>query len=76
VFIVTEQPILMNMSRSNDFIYDAVTKLESLIHTAIELDSKRKEYDAAITVNGNRLNVIAKSAIRDSNIEANFIRTQ
>lgn len=56
------------MSRSNDFIYDAVTKLESLTHTTIELDSKRKEYDAAITVNGNRLNVIAKSAIRDSNI--------
>lgn len=58
----------MNTSRSNDFIYEAVTKLESLIHTTIELDSKRKEYDASITINENRLNVIAKSAIRDSNI--------
>lgn len=56
------------MSRSNDFIYDAVSKLESLTHATIELDSKRKEYDAALTINEKRLNVIAKSAIRDSNI--------
>ncbi|MFV8342262.1 type IV toxin-antitoxin system AbiEi family antitoxin [Flavobacterium sp. XS2P39] len=56
------------MSRSNDFIYDAVSKLESLTHATIELDSKRKEYDAAITINDKRLNIIAKAAIRDSNI--------
>jgi hypothetical protein len=56
------------MSRSNDFIYDAVSKLESITHATIELDSKRKEYDAALTINDKRLNVIAKAAIRDSNI--------
>jgi len=56
------------MSRSNDFIYDAVSKLESLTHAAIELDSKRKEYDAALTINDKRLNIVAKAAIRDSNI--------
>lgn len=58
----------MNMSRSNDFIYDATSKLESLTHATIELDSKRKEYDAAVTINDKRLNIIAKAAIRDSNI--------
>ncbi len=56
------------MSRSNDFIYDAVSKLESLTQTTIELDSKRKEYDAAITINNKRFNIIAKAAIRESNV--------
>lgn len=56
------------MNRNNDFIYDAVSKLESLMQASIDLDSKRKEYDAALTINEKRFNVIAKSAIRDSNI--------
>lgn len=68
MFIVTEQQNLMNMIRNNDFIYDAVSKLETLTHAMIELDSKRKEYDAAISINNQRLNIIAKAAIRDSNI--------
>ncbi|MCT2561862.1 type IV toxin-antitoxin system AbiEi family antitoxin [Chryseobacterium herbae] len=56
------------MNRNNDFIYDAVSKLESLTQTHIEIDSKRKEYDATLTIKEERLNIIAKSAIRDSNI--------
>lgn len=56
------------MNRNNDFIYDAVSKLENLTYLNIEVDSKRKEYDASITINENRFNVIAKSSIRESNI--------
>ncbi len=56
------------MIRSNDFIYDAVSKLESITRSTIELDSKPKEFDASLTINDKKLNIIAKAAIRDSNI--------
>lgn len=56
------------MNRNNDFIYDAVSKLENSTQLTIEVDSKRKEYDASITINDKRFNVVAKSSIRESNI--------
>jgi hypothetical protein len=56
------------MNKNNDFIYDAVSRLETSTGLTIEVDSKRKEYDASLTINEKRFNVIAKSSIRDSNI--------
>lgn len=56
------------MRRGYDFIHDAVSKLESLTQATIELDNKSNEYDGALSINANRLNIIAKAAIRESNV--------
>lgn len=55
------------MYKNNDFIYDAVSKLESLMDLRIEIESKRNDYDAVLTINDQRFKVIAQSNVRNSN---------
>ncbi|AEA44933.1 type IV toxin-antitoxin system AbiEi family antitoxin [Fluviicola taffensis] len=55
------------MYRNNDYIYDAVSKLESLTDFKIEIESKRNDYDAVLTINDHRFKVIAQSNVRNSN---------
>lgn len=55
------------MFRNNDFIYEAVSKLEELINTPIELDSNRKAYDALLRIKNHQFVVEATSSIRTSN---------
>ena len=51
------------MFRNNDFIYEAVSKLEELINTPIELDSNRKAYDALLRIKNHQFVVEATSSI-------------
>lgn len=62
------------MYKNNDFIYDAVSKLESILSLNIEIESRRKEYDAKITIKGSQFNVIAISNVRNSNRSIVFSR--
>lgn len=55
------------MYKNNDFIYDAVAKLEQLINISIDIESNRNEFDAVITLNENRYKVLSSSTIRNSN---------
>ncbi len=55
------------MYRNNDFIYEAVFKLEKLINIPIEIDSNRKNYDALLSIRNEQFIVQAKSVVRTSN---------
>lgn len=55
------------MYRNNDFIYEAISKLEKLINIPIEIDSSRENYTAILTINDVQFVVETKSAIRTSN---------
>jgi hypothetical protein len=55
------------MYRNNDFIYEAISKLEKLINIPIEIDSNRPNYDALLRINNEQFIVEAKKAIRTSN---------
>lgn len=55
------------MYRNNDFIYEAVSKLEKLINIPIEIDSNRPNYDALLRIKNEQFVVEAKKAIRTSN---------
>jgi hypothetical protein len=55
------------MYKNNDYIYDAVSKLESLTDFKIEIESKRNDYDAVLTIKDHRFKVIAQSNVRNSN---------
>jgi hypothetical protein len=55
------------MYKNNDFIYDAVAKLEKLVKLPIDIESNRNEFNAIITLNDNRFKVLASSTIRNSN---------
>lgn len=55
------------MDRNNDFIYEAISKLEKLINIPIEIDSNRPNYDALLRINNEQFIVEAKKAIRASN---------
>ena len=55
------------MYRNNDFIYEAVSKLEKLINIPIEIDSNRPNYDALLRINNKQFIVEAKKTVRTSN---------
>lgn len=55
------------MYKNNDFIYDASVQFEQLTNIPVEIESKRKEYDAILTMNDIQFIVQAKSEIRASN---------
>jgi hypothetical protein len=55
------------MFRNNDFMYEAVSKLEKLGDIHIEIDSNRPNYDALLRINNVQFTVEAKKAIRTSN---------
>lgn len=55
------------MYKNNDFIYDASVQFEQLTNIPVEIESKRKEYDAILTMNDIQFIVLAKSEIRASN---------
>jgi hypothetical protein len=55
------------MYRNNDFIYEAISKLEQLINIPIEIDASRKNYDALLRIKNQQFIVEAKSAVRTSN---------
>lgn len=55
------------MYRNNDFIYEAISKLEQLINIPIEIDSSRQNYDALLRIKNQQFIVEAKSAVRTSN---------
>ena len=55
------------MYRNNDFIYEAISKLEALINIPIEIDSNRPNYDALLRIKDEQFIVEAKSAVRTSN---------
>lgn len=55
------------MYRNNDFIYEAVSKLETLINIPIEIDSNRPNYDALLRIKNEQFIVEAKKTVRTSN---------
>jgi hypothetical protein len=55
------------MYKNNDFIYDAVAKLEQLLNIQIEIESNRNMFDAVLTIKENRYKVLSSSTIRNSN---------
>lgn len=55
------------MYRNTDYIYDAVSIFEEITALTTTVESKRKEHDAIITINGQTLFVIARNEIRKEN---------
>lgn len=55
------------MYRNNDFIYEAVPKLEKLINIPIEIDSNRPNYHALLRIKNEQFIVEAKKTVRTSN---------
>lgn len=55
------------MYRNNDFIYEAISKLEKLINIPIEIDSSRPKYEALLRVKNEHFIVKAKKTVRTSN---------
>ncbi len=55
------------MRRNSDFIYDAIVHLEQQTQSVIEVESKRKKYDAILILKGVQYIVIAKAEIKASN---------
>lgn len=55
------------MNRNNDFIYEAVANLESIIDIPIDIETSRAQYDAILNINNYQFVVEAKSAMRNSN---------
>ena len=53
------------MYKSTDYIYDAASFLEQITGLAATIESKRKEHDAVMTINGkifSVFSVIARNA--------------
>ena len=55
------------MYRNNDFIYEAVANLESVIKIPIDIETSRAQYDAILNIKNMQFVVVAKSAMRASN---------
>lgn len=55
------------MYTNNDFIYEATVQLEQLTQVPTQFNSKRKEYDAIITIKDVAFAVEAKAEVRASN---------
>jgi len=55
------------MYRNNDFIYEAVANLESVINIPIDIETARAKYDAILNIKNMQFVVEAKSAMRASN---------
>lgn len=55
------------MYRNNDFIYEAVANLESVINIPIDIETTRANYDAILKIKNMQFVVEAKSAMRTSN---------
>jgi hypothetical protein len=55
------------MYRNNDFMYEAISKLEELTNIPIEIDSSRPKYDALLSIHDIQFAVEVKSTIRTSN---------
>ena len=55
------------MYRNNDFIYEAVARLENLVNISIEIETSRSNYDAILNIRNLQFIVEAKSAMRASN---------
>lgn len=55
------------MYRNNDFIYEAIANLESVINIPIDIETSRAKYDVILNIKNIQFVVEAKSAIRTSN---------
>jgi hypothetical protein len=55
------------MYKNNDYIYDAALVLEQISGLPVTVESKRKEYDAVVNINGHQFNGIARTEIRKEN---------
>jgi hypothetical protein len=55
------------MYRNNDFIYEAIYKLEQLINIPIEIDSNRDKYDALLSIKDEQFIVESKVSVRTTN---------
>ncbi|MFO7656348.1 MAG: type IV toxin-antitoxin system AbiEi family antitoxin [Bacteroidales bacterium] len=55
------------MYKNNDFIYDAVVRFEEITSIPVEVESRRKEYDALLTIKDIQFVAEAKAEIRASN---------
>lgn len=55
------------MNRNNDFIYEALANLESIIDIPIDIETSRADYDAILNIKNFQFVVEAKSAMRNSN---------
>ena len=55
------------MYKKNDFIYDAAFRLEELINIPVKVESRRKGYDALLTLNEKQFVVEARPEVRASN---------
>jgi len=52
------------MYQNNDYIYDASLALEKLTGLSVTNESRRKEYDGIIEINGHTFTVLAKNELR------------
>lgn len=64
------------MYPNNDYIYDASVALEQLTDLTINIESRRKEYDGIIDINGHTFNVEAKNELRKENKGFLFARLE
>lgn len=55
------------MYKNNDFIYDAAVRFEEITGIPVEVESRRKEYDALLTIKDIQFVAEAKAEIRNSN---------
>lgn len=57
----------MITTRTNDLIYEAISKLEQLLNSSFEIISKEQNYDALVKIRGEQFVLETKTAIRTSN---------
>jgi hypothetical protein len=55
------------MYKNTDYIYDAASIIEQITGLIATVERKRKEHDAAMTINGQTFSVIARNEIRKEN---------
>jgi hypothetical protein len=72
MFIVNEHHTLLNKQRAamypnNEYIYDASIALEQLTGLNVTIETRRKEYDGIIDINGHAFTVEAKNELRKEN---------
>ena len=55
------------MCPNNDYIYDAGVALEQITGLGVNIESRRKEYDGIIDINGNSFTIEARNELRKEN---------
>ena len=62
-----KQTNVCKMYKNNDFIYDAAVRFEEITGIPVEVESRRKGYDALLTIKDIQFVAEANAEIRNSN---------